>query len=47
MGEIPKIPSSSARSLQDRFSVIRPAYFQDERSIEMQIVEMVQAARPS
>jgi hypothetical protein len=39
MGEIPKMLPSPARSLQDRLPATRPVDFQDERAVEMQIVE--------
>ena len=40
VGEISKVPASPARSVQGSFSVARPRNLQDERAIEMQIVEM-------
>lgn len=39
MREVPEVRAPSTRSFQDLFSVTRPSDLQDERAVEMQIVE--------
>ena len=47
MREIPQEAASPARALEDRLPVALSANFQDERAVEMQIVEVRRAMPPS
>jgi hypothetical protein len=42
MGKIPQVASTSTRGLEYRRSITSSADFQNERPVEMQVVEMCQ-----
>ena len=46
MGEIPQEATPSACALEDGLSVAVAANFQDERAVEMEIVEVREQGRP-
>ncbi len=46
MGQVPQVPTPPARSFEDLLPITCPSNFEDERAIEMKVVEMCEQSCP-